>query len=251
MFGDSSVSQALAGNVASPNAMLYSKFKQVAKMLGTFAAGHHLSGQRRLIVLKIREYLSRWTTINYSQVASCCSDEPEHAPLASGCDPRSRLTKVDSLYPVLYCRFCERYWQRDVNAARQILFNHRNIGKIFLYLRDRGRRQVIYGRPADGEEFNPPIRRNPPAGVVPVDVDSEDEPSDDDIVDIQLDHELQMDLIQYFLFHTRLPVPMLGFENVHEDTSTDDSHSSHFLNPNDFYEDDDMELDDSYDENSI
>jgi hypothetical protein len=156
VLGDASISRALPGTISSPNNLVFNNFKQVARMLGTFPHGHSLAGQQRLLVLKIDEHLTRYLLLTISltryllltisQVPSCCHDHPQYPPGPNGCDRRCRLERVDFLYPVLRCRQCNRFWDRDVNAARFIsYFNSRNIGMIYCSLRDHGARPLIYG----------------------------------------------------------------------------------------------------------
>jgi len=49
-----------------------------------------------------------------------------------------RLQQVDDIFAVKQCPHCEMYWQRDVNACR-------NIGVIFFSLQQNLGRPAIYG----------------------------------------------------------------------------------------------------------
>jgi len=67
-------------------------------------------------------------------------------------DRDHHLQSVDDLWSVKVCPFeaCQQVWNRDVNAARFfIIINGRNIGRIFLSLRDHNTRPDCFGPPSE------------------------------------------------------------------------------------------------------
>ena len=100
---------ALPGNPASPTVRLYTRLKQVSRMLGRFPLNHPLADQQRLIVLKIKKHLS-------SQIPSCwmCGERVELHPVLppnqflqnNPIPPRSRLVKVDPNHPIWDVKQC-------------------------------------------------------------------------------------------------------------------------------------------------
>jgi hypothetical protein len=130
------------GNPAAPSVKLYQALKMYSRVLGVFPQGHALAGQRRFTVLKVDERYS-------SQIPSCWAsnfpahDEPNHPPLPQGLPLlNQRLQQVDDIFAVKQCPHCDMYWQRDVNACR-------NIGIIFFSLQQNQGRPAFYGAARD------------------------------------------------------------------------------------------------------